>query len=82
MGLLAMAGDLISSFVKRRIGLTPSSMAVGFDQIPESLLPPLAVMRLLALTVGDVVLIVALFLVGELLLSRLFFKMHLRDQPY
>jgi CDP-2,3-bis-(O-geranylgeranyl)-sn-glycerol synthase len=42
----------------------------------------LAVMRLLALTVGDVVLIVALFLVGELLLSRLFFKMHLRDQPY
>ena len=47
MGLLAMAGDLISSFIKRRIGLTPSSMAVGLDQIPESLLPALAVMRTL-----------------------------------
>ncbi len=39
---LAIAGDLLSSFVKRRMGLASSSMAIGLDQIPESLLPLLA----------------------------------------
>ena len=32
----AMIGDLISSFVKRRLGLTSSSKFTGLDQIPES----------------------------------------------
>src|SRR5690349_17501452 len=42
----AVAGDLFSSFVKRRLGFPPSSMALGLDQIPESLFP-LAACRLL-----------------------------------
>src|SRR5690242_1028291 len=33
----AMAGDLFSSFVKRRLALVPSSRALGLDQVPESL---------------------------------------------
>ena len=37
---MAMLGDLLSSFLKRRMGLAPSCQAIGFDQIPESLLPP------------------------------------------
>jgi CDP-diglyceride synthetase len=82
IGLAAMAGDLVSSFVKRRIGHPPSSRALGLDQIPESLLPALACTSLLALTAADVILVVALFSVGELILSRLLFKMHIRDQPY
>ena len=41
-GALAMAGDLCSSFFKRRLGLPASSPAVGLDQIPESLFPLLA----------------------------------------
>ena len=36
----AMAGDLFSSFVKRRLHLASSSMAIGLDHIPESLFPP------------------------------------------
>jgi CDP-2,3-bis-(O-geranylgeranyl)-sn-glycerol synthase len=82
VGLAAMAGDLISSFIKRRIGRPPSSRALGLDQIPESLLPALACKSLLALTVADVVLVVALFSIGELILSRLLFKMHIRKEPY
>ena len=35
----AMAGDLFSSFVKRRLHLASSSMAIGLDHIPESLFP-------------------------------------------
>jgi hypothetical protein len=39
VGSLAMAGDLVSSFVKRRMDLPPSSRPRGLDQVPESLLP-------------------------------------------
>ena len=35
VGTIAMASDLLSSFVKRRLGLAPSSQAIGLDQIPE-----------------------------------------------
>jgi CDP-diglyceride synthetase len=82
VGLTAMAGDLASSFVKRRMGQPPSSRALGLDQIPESLFPALACKGLLALTATDVILVVALFSVGELILSRLLFKLHLRSRPY
>ncbi len=78
----AMAGDLFSSFVKRRLRLKPSSRALGLDQVPESLLPLLALRDALALTAADIALAVAVFLVGELVLSRLLYKVHLRDEPY
>jgi CDP-2,3-bis-(O-geranylgeranyl)-sn-glycerol synthase len=78
----AMAGDLLSSFVKRRLNLPSSSQALGIDQIPESLIPMLACRDALALTAVDIALGVVIFFVGELLLSRLLFRAHLRDEPY
>ena len=78
----AMAGDLFSSFVKRRLNLPPSSQALGIDQIPESLLPMLACRDALSLTAVDIVLGVGVFFAGELVLSRLLFRAHLRDEPY
>lgn len=79
---LAMAGDLISSFIKRRLGRPASSRAIGLDQIPESLLPLLACKLPLLLSWLDILAGVVLFLAGELLLSRLLYKAHIRDQPY
>lgn len=78
----AMAGDCLSSFVKRRLGFAPSSMSLGLDQIPESLLPALACRLYLPLGVLDVAAIALVFFVGELTLSRLFFAVGLRDRPY
>jgi len=78
----AMAGDLFSSFSKRRLNLPPSSQAPGLDQIPESLFPMLACRDALSLTNTDVALGVGVFLVGELILSRLLFQAHIRDEPY
>jgi len=78
----AMAGDLLSSFVKRRLARPPSSRATGLDQIPESLLPLLACRAALPLTVADIAVVVALFFVGEVLFSRLFYRLGLRDRPY
>jgi hypothetical protein len=78
----AMAGDLFSSFVKRRLNFPPSSQALGLDQVPESLFPMLACRALLSLTIADIALAVAIFFVGELVLSRLLYRIHLRDRPY
>lgn len=82
VGSLAMAGDLFSSFVKRRLGRPPSSPVVGLDQIPESLFPLLACVRPLSLTFADVVLGVAIFFIAELLVSRLLYAFNLRERPY
>jgi len=82
VGGVALASDLLSSFIKRRLGLAPSSMALGLDQIPESLFPLLAARLLLPLSALDILAAVLLFFVGELLLSRILFRFHLRDRPY
>jgi len=78
----AMAGDLFSSFLKRRLDLPPSSKAVGLDQIPESLLPLLVCRQALELTVLDVAVATAIFFVGEAVLSHVLFRLHVRDRPY
>ena len=82
VGSLAMAGDLLSSFLKRRMALLPSSRASGLDQVPEALLPLLACRNPLSLTVADIAAGVALFVIGEVLLSRLLYAFRLRDRPY
>jgi hypothetical protein len=82
VGSTAMFGDLLSSFLKRRMGLAPSSMAIGLDQVPESLLPLLVCQPLLGITLLDIVVATMAFFVGELALSRLLFKLNIRDRPF
>lgn len=82
MGTVAMAGDLFSSFLKRRMNLPAGGKAIGLDQIPESLFPLLACRSALPLMAVDIIGATTIFFVGELLLSRLFYHLHLRDHPY
>ena len=82
VGVVALASDLLSSFIKRRLGLKPHSMALGLDQIPESLFPLLAARLILPLSALDILIAVILFFAGELVLSRILFRLHLRDRPY
>ena len=82
IGLAAMLGDLLSSFVKRRLGMASSSMAFGLDQIPEAWLPLLAVSSLFELTRSVIAGIVAGFVVLELALSRLLYWLGIRKRPY
>jgi CDP-2,3-bis-(O-geranylgeranyl)-sn-glycerol synthase len=81
-GSAAMAGDLVSSFLKRRLRLPPSSQAVGLDQIPESLLPLLLCRPMLDLTWTAVAVGVAIFFVSELVLSRVLYGLGVRRHPY
>lgn len=77
-----MLGDLFSSFIKRRLGVPASGMALGLDQIPESLFPLLAVRVELSLEFIQVAGLVAGFVVLELLVSRILFQLRIREQPY
>lgn len=81
-GLLAMVGDSLSSFVKRRLGLAPSAKASGLDQLPESLLPLLVLQKYLAIGWGEALVIGVLFLLVEIGLSRWLYRLHIRRQPH
>lgn len=48
-GALSIAGDCGSSFIKRRLRLPPGIEAPGLDQLPEALVPLVALARPLAL---------------------------------
>jgi CDP-2,3-bis-(O-geranylgeranyl)-sn-glycerol synthase len=78
----AMLGDLFTSFLKRRMTLPSSSMALGLDHIPESLLPLMAACFVLPLSALDVLVGVVAFCAGALLLSPILYRFNLRDRPY
>jgi len=81
-GVLAMAGDLSASFIKRRMGCSESCRARGLDTVPESLLPILLLKQPLALSPVDIILIVALFFLIEELISPVLYRWHIRKRPY
>jgi CDP-2,3-bis-(O-geranylgeranyl)-sn-glycerol synthase len=81
-GALAMVGDLLASFIKRRIGRAESSRARGLDTLPESLFPILLLKDPLALSLIDIILVVALFFLIEELLSPVLYRLHIRKRPY
>jgi len=75
-------GDAAASFVKRRLAIAPGGMAIGLDQLPESLLP----LAIIGPTQGLSWLVIfglgAAFVVFELVVSRLLYRLHLRNHPY
>lgn len=82
IALAAMAGDLLSSFSKRRLRLPPSARMIGLDQIPESLLPLIVCRESTGLSFGHLLLLEIVFVIGAILLSKLLFIWHVRDKPY
>lgn len=78
----AMVGDLVSSFTKRRLRMPASSQAFGLDQVPESLLPLLFLKPWIDIAAGDIAILVIAFVVLELALSRVLFRLRLRERPY
>lgn len=67
---LAMAGDLASSFVKRRRGLPPHADALFIDQLPECLLPLVVLRGALSMSWTDLLLLVVLFVPANLIANR------------
>lgn len=69
--MLAMSGDLFSSFIKRRLAITSSRSVPLLDQLPETVLPLWGMQAALGASVDEIVLAIVLFTVIDLLLSRL-----------
>lgn len=81
-GALAMTGDALASFVKRRKGWIESSRARGLDTIPESLLPVVVLKSQLALNRLDIAVVVLLFFMIEEFVSPILYRLHIRKRPY
>lgn len=79
---LSMAGDLISSFVKRRSGLRPGHSVIGLDQCVEAFLPLWGIKGGLNLGWFDILLIVLVFFSLELIISPVLYRFHIRHDPY
>jgi CDP-2,3-bis-(O-geranylgeranyl)-sn-glycerol synthase len=79
---LSMAGDLLASFIKRRRQLAPGAAAPGLDQLPEALLPLLFLAGPLQLGWHEIALISVLFVILDLLISRLFYFLGVRRHPW
>lgn len=82
IAVCAMLGDIISSFIKRRLAIPPKGHAPLLDQVPESLLPLVAVQSALDLSWLSVMAVVGAFVALHLILSPLLFWLHIRDRPY
>ena len=82
LGAVSMAGDALASFVKRRLGVAPSGRATGLDQVPESLLPLLAVQGMLDLSAVQILAVTIAFFILEIPLARWAFRLGLRERPY
>lgn len=82
VALYAVAGDLLSSFIKRRLGMATHSMAPLLDQVPESLLPAVMLRHSFGLDAVSIIILVCAFVLAELLLSYVFYKLGIRKKPY
>lgn len=81
-GAATMAGDALSSFLKRRVDVPSSGRFRGLDQIPEILLPLWLCKGQLGLDWWSILLLVLLFSAASLAVSRLMFRLGVRDHPY
>ena len=66
IGGAALAGDALSSAIKRRLDRRPGTEIWGLDQFPESLLPLLLFREPLGLSLGQAFAVVVVFVVLDL----------------
>lgn len=81
-GVIGLVGDMLSSFIKRRLGLASSARAVGLDQIPEALLPMLLAMWWLPVNGWVVIGVVVLFTLSNIVASPLLYRIGIRRHPH
>ncbi|MGO1502058.1 MAG: CDP-archaeol synthase [Marinobacter sp.] len=81
-GLLALAGDLFSSFIKRRLGLTSSARMPWLDQVPEAAFPVLLAMGWGLIDVWAGLFIVVFFTLSNMWISPLLYRLGIRRQPH
>ena len=79
---LSMAGDLISSFIKRRMGLAPGARSTALDQLPEALLPSGFAVIVMGLDWWWAIALSLAFMLGQMVISLPLYWLHIRKTPY
>jgi CDP-2,3-bis-(O-geranylgeranyl)-sn-glycerol synthase len=71
VGALALAGDALSSAVKRRFRRSPGTEVPGLDQLPEALLPLLLMKRSLEISMPSIIGVALVFTMLDIVLAPL-----------
>lgn len=70
--ILAMLGDICSSFIKRRLGIASSRSVPLLDQLPESLLPLWLMQPIVGGTAAEILVAIVIFTLVDLILFGLY----------
>lgn len=70
IAVYAALGDLLSSFIKRRLEMASSSKAPLLDQIPESLFPAMMLMQTFNLEMSSIILLVFFFTIIDMVVTH------------
>jgi CDP-2,3-bis-(O-geranylgeranyl)-sn-glycerol synthase len=66
VGALALAGDVMSSAIKRRLNRPPGAEVPGLDQVPEALLPLLLLREPLGISAATALMLTFVFTILDL----------------
>ena len=80
-GGLSLLGDLLSSFIKRRMKRAPSSKFIGVDQIPETVLPLIAGAYWLNYGLNTIVIVTLSFFILNLLTPAMLSLLRISPPP-
>lgn len=81
-GLYALCGDLVASFIKRRLKHASGARAPLLDSVPEALLPALLLRREFGLAPLDIALLVLGFFLIVRFTWPLLYRLHIRRHPW
>ena len=82
LGVGAIGGDIVKSFVKRRIGVAPGSRWIPFDQLDFAIGALLLIAPVVRLSWWDVALVLAITFVGDIGVNHLSFKLGVRETAW
>lgn len=82
LGLGALGGDALKSFVKRRLGIAPGQPWIPFDQLDFVLGALLLIAPWADLGWTDAAVVVAVSFVGDLVVNRIAFWLAIRESPW
>jgi CDP-2,3-bis-(O-geranylgeranyl)-sn-glycerol synthase len=81
-GVGAMVGDCLKSYLKRRRGKPPGASWFPFDQLDFVVGALVLVGPAAALDVGDVVIILAMSLAGDIVVNRIAYRLGIKTSPW
>ena len=81
-GFLSLSGDLLSSFIKRRMKQPESNQSVGVDQIPEALIPLILGAFWLDYGLSTIIIVTLSFFLLNVLISPILYQFGIRKHPY